>query len=324
MENLVLIFFLLIFSASFSSFETALFSLSESERAKMKDAGGVSAYILKVVQKPRSLLTTVLLGNEVVNVSISILAGGLSYIFMKDFDPHYATLITVGVTTMVILVFGEIVPKNIAVRMPMMVAQVLIIPYMAFAWIVTPFRFIFYKMSSVLVSCLGGDPKASRRMIVEEELRDLLEMGKNEGTFPRLEQNLIQNTMDFYDVKVSDAMTPRELVMGISVEATYRDVLKIIEKRRFSRLPVFEKDLDFVVGILHVKELLAHDPDDKIAQDLHDHLKPFTVVSPNEILDNLLQEFQKKKIHMAIVKEVSGPMLGIITLDDIVRRLFHA
>ncbi|QQR79634.1 MAG: HlyC/CorC family transporter [Deltaproteobacteria bacterium] len=324
MENLVLIFFLLIFSASFSSFETALFSLSESERAKMKDAGGVSAYILKVVQKPRSLLTTVLLGNEVVNVSISILAGGLSYIFMKDFDPHYATLITVGVTTMVILVFGEIVPKNIAVRMPMMVAQVLIIPYLAFSWVVTPFRYIFNHVSGFFVSWFGGDPKASRRLIVEEELRDLLEMGKNEGTLPYLERGLIQNTMDFYDVKVRDAMTPRDMVLGTNIESTYRDVLKIIEKRRFSRLPVYEKDLDFVIGILHVKELLAHDPEDKIARDLQEHLKPFTVVSPDEILDNLLQEFQKKKIHMAIVKESSGHMIGIITLDDIVKRLFHA
>ncbi len=312
------------FSAAFSSFETALFSLSESERAKMKEAGGVSAYIYKVVQKPRALLTTVLLGNEVVNVSISILAGGLSYIFMKHVDAHYATLLTVGVTTMVILVFGEIIPKNIAVRMPMLVAQMLIIPYLAFAWVVTPFRFVFYKVSGWFVAWFGGDPKNSRRMIVEEELRDLLEMGKNEGTLPHLERGLIQNTMDFYAVKVRDAMTPRETIMGINIEATYRDVLKILEKRRYSRLPVYEKDLNFVIGILHVKELLSHDPDDKIAHDLQEHLKPFTVVSPDEILDNLLQEFQKKKIHMAIVKENSGPVIGLITLDDVVRRLFHA
>ena len=324
MESLVIILFLLVFSAAFSSFETALFSLSESERVKLKEAGGVSAYILKVVQKPRALLTTVLLGNEVVNVSISILAGGLTYLFLGHMDVRYATLITVGVTTMVILVFGEIIPKNIAVRMPMMVAQVLVIPYLAFAWVVTPFRVIFYKISGVLVKWLGGDPKASRRLIVEEELRDLLEMGKNEGTLPRLERNLIQNTLDFYDVKVRDAMTPRELVIALHVEATYRDVLKVLQSHRFSRLPVYEKDLDYVMGVLHVKELLAHDLEDRIAHDFHEHLKPFTVVSPDDILDHLLQEFQKKKIHMAIVKEANGHTIGIITLDDIVRRLFRA
>jgi len=322
--GLFILLTLLAFSAAFSSFETALFSLSPLQRYKMKEAGGVTALIHRVLEKPRELLTTVLFGNELVSVAISILAGGLAYDFLTGFPDRTVYLMSTAITTIVLLLFGEIIPKNIAVRTPVMVSQVLVVPYLLFAWVVFPLRWLFSKMADAIVRLFGADPRKGRRMIVEEELRSLLEQGKKEGTLADLERTLIQNALDFSALKVFKVMTQREKIVAIPVNKTFPEVLSILEKWRHARMPVYEGDLNHIIGVLLAKDLLTH----RLAGDegkplaIREVIKPHIEVSPEETLDHVFQKFQQNRVHMAIVKDRTQKVIGLVTMDDILRRFF--
>lgn len=320
----LLLFLLLVFSASFSSLETALFSLSPVERFRLKAAGGVSLLITRVLEKPRDLLTTVLFGNEMVNVAISILAGTVAYDLITGADIRSLYLGSIGVTTLVLLIAGEIVPKNIAVRFPVVVSQVLIVPYQLFAWLVFPLRVVLTRIADGIVSLFGADPAKGRRLIVEEELRDLIELGKNEGTLADLERTLLQNALDFSRLTASEVMTPRQKIVAIPIHLSLPEILDLLKENRFSRLPVYDQNLNQIVGVLHAKELLACRLSSKgsEAPSLREMLKPCAAVSGDETLDRLFEEYQRHKIHMGIVKDRGGNTTGLITMDDLLRRFF--
>lgn len=320
----VILILLLAFSASFSSFETALFSLSPWQRYRLTQAGGASSLISKVLTKPRELLTTALLGNELVNVAIAILAGGIAYDLLQGYWVRTVYLVSTAVTTLVLLIFGEIVPKNIAVRSPLIVAQLLIVPYQIFAWLVFPFRVIFTKIAEAIVSLFGADPKKGRRLIVEEELRSLLEQGQQEGTLADLERRLIQNALDFSSLQVSQVMTSRQKIFAAPAEAPIPEILKMLQEHRYSRVPVYDQNLNQVVGILHAKEILPYrlKPANSEWPSLREILKPYAHVSPETMLDELFQEFQRRRVHMGIVRDGNGNVIGLVTMDDLLRRFF--
>jgi len=322
--KLVLIFFLIIISAAFSSFETALFSLTPVQLRRLEKGGSFFSLISKILQKPREFLTTVLLGNEVMNVAISILAGALAYDWMQGAGTKTAYILSTAVTTLVILIVGEIIPKNIAVRVPVIVAEILMVPYQLFAWFVYPFRIFFSKIADWIVRLFGADPRKGRRLLVEEELRTLLELGKKEGTLADLERVLIQNALDFSDKQVSEAMTPREKIVAVSVDSQIDQVFKTIEANHFSRLPVYENDFH-IIGIIHAKELLLYRrrPESVLNVPLKNLVKPIFQISPEATLDILFQKFQELRIHMALVCDNTDSVVGLITLDDLLRRFFH-
>lgn len=319
----ILILFLAM-SAAFSGFETALFSLSPMQRFRLKEAGGVATLIHRVLEKPRDLLTTLLFGNELVNVAIAIIAGGLAYDVLTRMPVRSAFIVSTAVTTVVILIFGEILPKNFSIRIPVLAAQVLVVPYLLFAWVVYPFRIVFTKIADGIVSLFGGDPKKGRRLIVEEELRSLLEHGKQEGTLADLERTLIQNALDFSAHKLFKVMTQREEIVAIEAGASLDAILRVIRDKKFSRIPVYEKNLNQIVGVLYAKELLRyrHDGRDAEAFSLRDILKPHMEVSPDETLDHIFQKFQHYRVHMGVVKDRTQKVIGLVTMDDLLRRFF--
>lgn len=323
MDTLFLILFLLFFSASFSSFETAIFSIKPVERHRLEEGGGIFAIIARLIQKPREFLTTILLGNEVVNVAISILAGSVAYQFMGKQETRAVYVLSTAVTTFVILIVGEIIPKNVAVRMPLLVAQVFIVPYQLFAWVVYPFRVFFVMIAYGIIRMFGADPRKGRRLLVEEELRTLLELGKSEGTLADFERTLIQNSLDFSNVRISQAMTPREKIVAVSVDRPISEILKTVAGKNYSRLPVYEENLDHVIGILHAKELLPFRLSIGSAKmSLKEILKPYVLVRPEDTLDFLFEKFQELRVHMAIVANSQGQVVGLITMDDLLRRFF--
>lgn len=321
--TLVVLFLFLLLSASFSSFETALFSLTPLQRYRLKEAGGVSSLITRILDRPRELLTTVLFGNELVNVAIAILAGSLAYGLFSGIETRTVYLLSTGVTTLVLLIAGEIVPKNVAIRIPLIVSQVLVVPYQLFAWLVSPFRLFFTKIADWIVRLSGADPGKARRLIVEEELRNLIELGKTEGTLADLEQTLLQNALDLSRLRVSQVMTPRQRIVAVPVTMALGGILKTLDENRYSRLPVYEGDLNHIIGILHAKELLpVRLKGDRRSVGLREMLKQFATVSAEETLDYVFQEFQRQKIHMGIVTEGTGQVVGLITMDDLLRRFF--
>ncbi len=321
---MLLIIFLLVFSACFSSFETALFSLTPLQRYRLIEAGGVSTLIGKILEKPREFLTTVLLGNELVNVAISILSAALAYDLLVGHDQRTIYLASTGVATLVLLIAGEIVPKNIAVRFPVVVSQFLVVPFQLFAWVVTPFRAFLAKIADLIVRLFGADPRKGRRLIVEEELRSLLETGQKAGTLADLERTLIQNALDFSGQKLFKVMTQREKIVAVSVNTLLPDILKSLEKKRYSRIPVYDQNLNQVLGILHAKELLPFRLKTGVAEipSLRGILKPHVEVTADESLDQVFQKFQQYRVHMGIVRDKTQKVIGLITMDDLLRRFF--
>lgn len=324
MVTFLILIILFATSAAFSGFETALFSLSPLQKHRLKEVGGVGTLVSRVIEKPREILTTLLFGNELANVAISIIAGGIAYEVLTSVSIRTAFMIATLVTTIVILIFGEILPKNIAIRTPALASQVLVVPYLLFAWVVFPFRYIFTKIADGIVLLFGGDPKKGRRLIVEEELRSLLEHGKQEGTLEALEGMLIQNALDFSALKLFKVMTQRENIVAVPADATLPDLLKTIREKKISRIPVYEGNLNQIVGILHAKELLRFRPDGPETKNfsLHDILKRHMDVSPDETLDHVFQKFQHYRVHMGIVKDRTQKVIGLITMDDLLRKFF--
>lgn len=324
MATIFILIILFATSAAFSGFETALFSISPLQKHRLKEAGGVASLVVKIMEKPREILTTLLFGNELANVGISIIAGGIAYEMFTSVSVRTAFMIATVVTTIVILIFGEILPKNIAIRMPALASQVLVVPYLLFAWVVFPFRYLFTKIADGIVLLFGGDPKKGRRLIVEEELRSLTEHGKKEGTLEILESTLIQNALDFSALKLFKVMTQRENIVAAPADATLKDLLKIVRTRKISRIPIYEKNLNQIVGILLTKELLKFREDDGSIKrfSLREILKPHMEVSPEETLDHVFQKFQHYRVHMGIVKDRTQKVIGLITMDDLLKRFF--
>ncbi|MBI2500269.1 MAG: HlyC/CorC family transporter [Deltaproteobacteria bacterium] len=317
---LLIIFFLLLMSASFSSFETAVFSLSPLEKHRLKQAGGLSALVLKVLEKPRELLTTVLLGNELVNVAISILAGGLAYQFLKGHDVRFVYVLSLAVATFLILVFGEIIPKNIAIRNRQTVSHFLIFPFNVFSWLMTPLRRLLTVITDRLVALFGILPQ--RRMIVEEEFKTLLEMGREEGTLEEFERTFLQKVFDFSSIHVSQIMTPRRSIVAIPDTFPPEEVLGVLRENRYSRIPVYKGRLDEVIGILHAKSLLDLKVSEPSVINLSERMKTFVTVRPHQKLPEVFEEFKQKRVHMGIVKDEHGSTVGIITMDDLLEGLF--
>lgn len=324
MVTFFVLILLLAVSAAFSGLETALFSISPLQRYRLKEAGGVASLVHRILEKPREILTTILFANELINVGIAILAGGLAYDVLTSVPVRTAFIISTIVTTIVILIFGEILPKNFSIRMPVLVSQVLIVPYLAFAFVVYPFRIFFTKISDWIIMLLGGDPKKGRRLIVEEELRSLVEHGKQQGTLADLERTLIHNALDFSGQKLFKVMTQRENIVAVAVDTPLADILKTIRDKRFSRIPVYEGNLNQIVGILHAKELLKFRCNDHGDQNLsiRDLLKPHMDVAPDETLDHVFQKFQHYRVHMGVVKDRTQKVIGLITMDDLLRKFF--
>ena len=320
--NFIILLVLLGTSASFSSFETALFSLSPLQRHRFHEMGGVSSLMTRMLERPREFLTTVLLGNELVNVAIGILSGGIAFNLLGNYGEKTVYIVSTALTTMALLVVGEIIPKNIAVRNPVFVSQFIVVPYQIFFWLVFPFRVVLTKITDRIVQLFGADPKAGRRLIVEEELRSLLDLGRREGTLADLERSLIQNALDLSTLPVSEIMIPRDKMVAIPVETPLQAVFSKLQERRYSRIPVYEQTLDRIVGVLYAKETLPYRilPASSILPSLREILKPSAEVKPDESLGDLFQDFQEQRIHMAIVRDKDGKVAGLVTMDDLLEK----
>ncbi|MDO8644759.1 MAG: CBS domain-containing protein, partial [bacterium] len=219
----------------------------------------------------------------------------------------------------VIILFGEILPKNVAIRASSLFAPLVAYPLSFFAIISWPVRAILLFVSDRIISLFGGKIKTSRRMIVEEEFRALVAMGNQaEGVDP-LEKKLVENVFEFSAKTVRDFITPREKMVCVSDEATLPEILGLLRKRRYSRIPVYRKQKTNIVGVLYAKELLG-----KKNESFHlgDYLNPPFFVSADRSVSNLLKDFQSQKIHMAFVREEEN-VLGLVTLDDLLRKLLE-
>jgi CBS domain containing-hemolysin-like protein len=308
-EFLVL-FVLLCLSGFFSSAETALFSISRT-RARLLAKSGLHSdrLIWKLKEDPHRLLTTILIGNNLVNIAASALATALAI----EAFPNYAIGLATGVMTFLILVFGEVFPKSVATRNNLMIARLAIGPLYWLSLILYP-----------VILFLNFIPRISGRIdtppsVTEEELMTFVEVGEEEGNIREEERELISNIFEFDDTAASEIMTPRGDMFVVDAN---RDLdLQAVIESGFTRIPVIDGDIDHVVGILNIKDLFRrHVTHDGVVAVREIMSEPY-FVPENIKLNMLLQQFRERKQHIAIVIDEYGGVSGLITLEDALEEL---
>ncbi|MBI4211729.1 MAG: HlyC/CorC family transporter [Deltaproteobacteria bacterium] len=325
MIPLVFLFFIfLCFSAFFSSSETALFSLSKVHIHKFKHSKGFAARkVVECLCNPRHILVTILLGNEFVNIAMSIIGASI----VSQLFPHGAyaeTLLAVVIVTPVILIFGEIVPKNIALRFSRELAPVIVVPLRVFHVAITPLRIVLASIADGVIRIFGGSPENSSPMMMEQEFRQLIDLGKKEGVIIAEEHELIHNVFEFAGKVVCDIMTPKLALMTVSVDIPFTELLACMKKENFSRVPVYECQPENIIGILHVRDLFTFDRKRRTGSkdDIRELLHKPIFVGGNESIEVLLRKIQSSRMHMALVQDEQGSLIGVATLHDVLTELF--
>ncbi len=304
-NNLIILFILLLLSGFFSSAETALFSISRTKaRHLAKQPGKAYKLIQQMKNNPHRLLSTILIGNNIVNVAAASYATTLT----MSLFPNYAVGLATGGMTFLILVFGEVFPKSLATRNNVLIARMVIFPIL---WC----SILFYPV----VFLLEFIPKISGKIkrtptVTEEELITFVEVVEEEGEIKEEEKRLIHNIFDFDDTNASEIMTPRADMFVIEADEPL-DLMALADSG-FTRIPVIQGSIDNVVGILNVKDLLAHQARSQEPPDLRRLMRTPYFVPEHKKLDSLLGQFKKRKTHMAIVVDEHGGVSGLITLED--------
>lgn len=305
LNQIIILIALLVLSGFFSSAETALFSISKTKaRHLAKENKKTYKLIYKMKDDPHRLLSTILIGNNIVNVGASALATSVAI----NIFPNYAVGLATGSMTFLILVFGEVFPKSVATRNNILIARISIFPIY---WL----SILFYPV----LRFLDFIPKLTGRIkqmpaLTEEELMTFVEVVEEEGEIKEEEKELIHNIFEFDDTSASEIMTPRADMFVIDADEKLQ--LEEIVKSGFTRIPVIEGDIDHVIGIINIKDLFLHQITSNSEIDIRKIMSEPYFVPENKKLDKLLQQFKKRKYHIAIVVDEYGGVSGLITLED--------
>ncbi|MCC5908517.1 MAG: HlyC/CorC family transporter [Balneolaceae bacterium] len=313
----------LLISALYSGSEVAFFSLvnqldklKESEKNRAKDA-----LIHKMLNKPRRLLATILIGNTFANIVSSVLAA----VIAGKIAIHYGLSMTlvytieIVVLTFMILILSEITPKIIAINNPLKVARWMsTFIYVNFI-LLTPVSKLIANSTMTLERNL---PKPDNKMTAED-LKTMAEMGEKEGSIKGDEREIIENVIEFGNTTVREIMTSRVNIVAVSVESTLPEVIDLIREKGLSRMPLFENDLDTILGVIYSKDVLPYINTDmeKSVINWKTIARKALFIPATKKLDDLLRDFQHEKTHMAIVVDEYGGTEGIVTLDDILEEI---
>ena len=314
--GLIVLCLLLIASALISSSETAFFSLQPADIDDLEQRDDAkSKLVLSLREKPKTLLATILIGNNFVNVTITLLSTYIMTLLFRIKEyPVAAFFLEVVIVTSLILIVGEITPKIFASNRPVAVAR-----FMA-----RPLRFLnglFKPLSKLLVnstSFMDKHLETKKGEISMEDLSTAVEIATEESTPPE-EKQMLKGIASFSEKEVSGVMIPRVDIIGVEQGTEFLDMLAIVIKSGFSRIPVYDETLDKVTGILYVKDLLPYL--DAQSYEWQKLVRPAFFVPENRKINDLFQDFREKKIHIAIVVDEYGGTSGLITMEDVIEEI---
>jgi putative hemolysin len=315
-DQILILILLLALSGFFSGAETALVSLSPAtvrDMAQKKLKGANWVKFLK--SHPHKLLITILIGNNLVNILASVYS---TMVFQEILGSAALGIIT-GALTLFILIFGEIVPKSFATSYAKSLSRVMAMPLLVLFWIFTPAVWLLDGLVKILLF-VSGRKKESH--VTEDELKAFVSIGAEEGAIEDDERELIENVLEFNDIRVRDIMVPRVNIQALPETATIHDAAEFVFEHHHSRIPVYKGSIDKMVGLLTVKTLLQHLHKKEMKNKLKDLdlLEPFMIPGSKKI-NSLFNEFQKRRTHLAIVLDEHGGTMGLITLEDILEEI---
>ncbi len=311
----------LMISAFCSGTETALFSIRRPEREQLAaSASFVDRWITAMLGQPRRLVATVLVGNEAFNSVFAVLA---MHVLLRWYPAWPAFWLAVAISLPLIVLWTGLTAKTIAVKSPLLWARLCVLPLALFALIVTPVRWVVQGLSAALLQPFGLAARARpARDLSEEEFRTLVDAGQAQGQVDASERRLIHRVFEFSDKNVGQVMTPRERIFALSYELPAARLVKELAARGFSRVPIYQKSLDNIRGMLNAKDLVRTTAGQPLGRPLGELLHEPLFVPRTTPVKRLFLTFKQKKVHMAIVVSEYGKVLGLVTMDDLLAQIF--
>lgn len=313
--QLIILLILLLLSAFFSSAETALTTVNKIRIRTLVDEGSKRARkVLAITEDSGKMLSAILIGNNIVNLSAASLTTSLAYSFGGSMVAAAS-----GILTVLILLFGEITPKTMATihseKMALLYAPVISI----FMKIMTPFIFIINGLSIGILFLLRVDPNARQTAMTETELRTIVDVSHEDGVIESDEREMINNVFDLGDARAKDVMVPRVHVTFADINSTYNELIGIFREDKYTRLPVFRDTTDNVVGTINMKDLLLYD--NTKGFHIEDILREAYFTYEYKSISELLVEMRQASFNIAIVLDEYGETAGLITLEDILEEI---
>ncbi len=311
----VVLFVLLLLSGFFSGSETALIGIGRIKARSLLKRGVKGAEtVQKLVNEPGALLTTVLIGNNIVNIAASAIATSIA----MDYFGGYGVGIAIGVMTFLILTFCEIIPKTFAVHHAERISIVVSKPLEILTFLLRP----VIKISSMLTNAfekISGLKIQQRMLLSEEEVKTMLDIGEEDGAIEEDEKEMMVGVLKLDYTEVKSVMTPKENMVCLEANQSVDSAVELIKRHGYSRIPVFEGTKDNVVGILYAKDLLIKANKRNIS--LKELMKTPYFVQETKRVDDLLKEFRKGKFHIAIAVDEGGRTKGLVSLEDLLEEI---
>ena len=313
--QLVILVLLLSASAFFSSAETALMTSNKLRIRNLAENGDKRAEkVLEITANTDKMLSAILIGNNIVNLSASALSTTLT---LKVFGSSLVGVAT-GILTFLILVFGEITPKNVASKNAEDMALKYIGIISVLVIVLTPVIYVVNKVAGIVISLFVKN-NDDNNMVTEDELRAMVEVSHEDGVIEKEEKKMIVNVVDFGDTVAGDIMLPRVDMVMVSVESSYGEILKIFREERYTRIPVYEESPDNVIGILNVKDFLLIE--DKENFSVKEHLREPLYTYEYKKTSSLMVDMRKTGANIVIVLDEYGTTVGLITLEDMLEEI---
>ena len=310
-----------VLSALFSASESAFLGLNKLRVHFLREKGDKRAIRAgKLLEKKEELLNMILVGNEIVNVTLSVV---LTSIFLKLFGPAGLGIATFA-ATILLLIFGEITPKSLTTRYPEKFSFALSGYVWFFFFLLRPLVVIFTSISRLFLKIFGISTKKKQATFTEEEIKTFIDVGGEEGVLEKGEKNMMNRVFKFTDLNATDIMVPRRDVVGIETTASYRDIIQLSERTRISRFPVYAEDgIDNILGVLYVKDLLLF-RDSRSEFSVEKLMRPPLFIPGTTRMSSIQEMMRKSKQSFAIVIDEYSGTDGILTTEDIEREIFGA
>ena len=313
-----IIVLLVLLSAFFSSTETAYSSVNLVRLKSYADSGNKQAKkAYRISEHYDKALSTILVGNNIVNIAASALA---TLLFVSFFGETNGTILSTVILTIVILIFGEVLPKNMAKENSEKVAMAFSTPLYILMVLFTPVTFLLLKLSALAKRIASKGRTEKEPTVTEDELKFIVESIEDEGVLEEQESELVQSALDFDEKTAADILTPRVDLTAIDIDAPPEKIKEIVLKERYSRIPVYRESIDNIFGILHTRDYLEAllRTNEPVLDDL---IQPAFFIYRSKTLPSILADFKYKRLHIAVVTDDYGGTLGIVTMEDLLEQL---
>lgn len=318
-SRLVILVVLLLLSAFFTAAESALQAFNKgSLRHLVSELNKNALLVKKILQDPRNIFDTILVCDCLVNICAAVVGTTLAVsLWGQGWGLFYAIVFL----TIVIVVFGQILPNTVAARQPEKYAFALIRPLHLMMVMTYPLVKFLYFLAGLIFKIKGIKPLSTETPVIEEEIINLVAAGQEEGVIEQEEKTMIHGVFDFTDTVVKDVMVPRPDIVAVSKTTTYPELLEVIKKEQFSRIPVFDGNIDNILGVVHIKDLIMAGGSQDSAFSPEDYLRQPFFVPETKKVNELFRAMKKDKVHMAVVLDEYGSTAGLVTLEDLIEEI---